>query len=528
MAPFNIGVACTDAHLGGPAAARPAMIVEDERRGVNYVEQLTYAQLAERTGRFAQALRELGVVAGERVLIRLPNCLAFPVVFLGALKRGAIPVPSSILLTGEEVAYLLADAGAAVLVTDAASWRVLAAQLGAVPGLRHVVLADGADAAAGPEGDVGPQPGPALHDLAALLAGITHVEPPHPTQDGDPAYLVYTSGTSGYPKGVLHAHRALLGHRPAMEAWFDFQGDDRVLHSGKFNWTYVLGTALMDPLFLGQTAIVYEGKADATRWLPLAARHRATIFIGVPTIYRQILQKTDFTAADVPTLRHCMCAGEHLSDEVLHGWRARFGLDIYEAIGMSECSYYLSQRRGVPIRPGSVGKPQPGHRVALLDEALQEVPTGQEGQLAIHEDDPGLFLRYWNQPEESARLRRGGWFLTGDYARRDEDGYFWFLGRHDDILKSFGYRVSPFEVERVLKDHPAVADCAVVGEEVGPDKTVIAAYVLPAAGQAADGEALMAYAAQHLASYKCPRLVHFVNDLPRTANGKVLRRALRK
>ena len=147
---------------------------------------------------------------------------------------------------------------------------------------------------------------------------------------------------------------------------------------------------------------------------------------------------------------------------------------------------------------------------------------------------PGLFLRYWessrrdwNQPEETARLRRGGWFLTGDYARRDADGYYWFMGRKDDIIKSFGYRVSPFEVERVLKDHPAVADCAVVGEAVGPDKTIIAAYVLPAPGQRADAEAIMAYAAQHLASYKCPRVVHFVADLPRTANGKVLRRALR-
>ena len=255
-----------------------------------------------------------------------------------------------------------------------------------------------------------------MHDLDALLAAIDSCDPPHPTRADDPAYLVYTSGTTAFPKGVLHAHRALLGRRPAMEAWFDFHGDDRVLHSGKFNWTYVLGTAMMDPLYLGQTAIVYEGKADATRWMPLVAKHRATIFIGVPTIYRQILQKTDFSAADVPTLRHCMCAGEHLSDDVLAGWRERFGQEIYEAIGMSECSYYMSQRKGVPIRPGSVGMPQPGHTVKLLDADLgfdtsllnlHEVAVGEEGMIAIAEDDPGLFLRYWNQPEETARLRRG-------------------------------------------------------------------------------------------------------------------------
>jgi acetyl-CoA synthetase len=366
-----------------------------------------------------------------------------------------------------------------------------------------------------------------IHQLADLLATIDHCDPPHPTRADDPAYLVYTSGTTAFAKGVLHAQRALLGRRPAMQHWFDFRGDDRVLHSGKLNWTYVLGTALMDPLYLGQTAIVYEGAPDATQWIPRIARHRATIFIGVPTIYRQILQKTTCTAADAPTLRHCMCAGEHLSDEVLHGWRSRFGQEIYEAIGMSECSYYMSQRRGLPIRPGSVGMPQPGHSVKLLDDDLREVAVDEEGQIAIGEDDPGLFLCYWNQPEETARLRRDGWFLTGDYARRDADGYFWFMGRKDDIIKSFGYRVSPFEVERVLKDHPAVADCAVVGETVGPDKTIVAAYVLPAPGQSVDAGGIMAYAAQHLASYKCPRAIHVVADLPRTANGKVLRRALR-
>ncbi len=540
---FNIGVACTDAHLDTPAADRIAMVVEDETRGV---AQLTYRELAELTSRFAQALRELGVDAGERVLIRLPNHMAYPVVFLGSIKRGAIPVPTSILLTAEEVSWLLDDAGAAVLVTDEASWAGMGDPLCHACGLRHVILVEsrdaGADALRMTEHDEASST-IQVHRLHTLLAAIDHWDPPHPTRADDAAYLVYTSGTSGYPKGVLHAQRALLGRRPAMQHWFDFGGDDRVLHSGKFNWTYVLGTALMDPLYLGQTAIVCEGPPDAAQWIPRIARHRATIFIGVPTIYRQILQKTTFTAADAPTLRHCMCAGEHLSDEVLHGWRARFGQEIYEAIGMSECSYYISQRPGVPIRPGSVGKPQPGHSVKLLDDMAfdpsgtvpstsllnpREVGVDEEGQIAIGEDDPGLFLRYWNQPEETAKLRRGGWFLTGDYARRDADGYFWFMGRKDDIIKSFGYRVSPFEVERVLKDHPAVADCAVVGEEVGPDKTIVAAYVLPAPGQPIDAGTIMAYAAQHLASYKCPRAIHFVADLPRTANGKVLRRALRR
>lgn len=514
---FNIGTACTDAHDDGPAAGRVALIVEDAAQGM---ASITYAELAAATSQFAGFLEEIGLAPGERVLIRLPNSLAYPVTFLGTLKRGAIAVPVSTLLTAEEVAYLAHDAGATVVVVDRTGWPALRAQLEAVDSLRHVVLAGAGDLPAG-----GRLP---LHELQTILDGTPTPAALHPTRAEDPAYLVYTSGTSGYPKGVLHAHRALLGHAPAWAHWFDFHQHDRILHSGKFNWTYVLGTGLMDPLFLGHTVIVYEGPANAATWPRLIARHQATIFIGVPTIYRQILQKTAAGAADVPTLRHCMCAGEHLSDDVLHGWRRRFGRDIYEAIGMSECSYYMSQSPQHPIRPGTVGFPQPGHAVALLDADLQPVPTHVEGMICIRDDDPGLFLRYWNLPVETAQVRRDGWFLTGDYARRDVDGYVWFLGRKDDIIKSFGYRVSPFEVERVLKDLPGVADCAVVGEETEPDKTLIVAYIVRLPDVPLTADVVIAYASEHLARYKCPHRVIFVDSLPRTPNGKVLRRALRR
>ena len=328
---------------------------------------------------------------------------------------------------------------------------------------------------------------------------------------------------------MLHAHRALLGRQPSTRYWFDFRpaGDDRVLHSGKFNWTYVLGTGLMDPLYQGRTAILYEGPSDPAAWPRLIARHRATTFIGVPTLYRQILQRTAAGRDDVPTLRHCMSAGEQLSEEVLTGWRERFGLDIYEGLGMTECSYYLCETRTRPIRPGSAGFAQPGHDVRLLDADLAEVPAGTEGMLCIPADDPALFLRYWNRPDEQAAAFAGRWFLTGDYARRDADGYVWFLGRRDDLINTFGYRVSPFEIERVLKAHPAVADCAAVGEEIAPGKTIPVAYVTLLADAGGTPEALLAHGHEHLASYKAPRVVYVVDELPRTRNGKVLRRALR-
>lgn len=512
---FNIGVACTDAHLGKPAANNIAMIVEDDRLGTS---QITFAELATRTSRFAQLLRNLEVGTGERILIRLPNSLDYPTAFLGAMKRGAISVPTSTLLTAEEVAYLAQDSGAAVLVTDKAAWTTLKDKLQSAPNLRHVLLS-------GP-GEVEEAAGLNVLDLEVALAAIAQWEAPHPTQATDPAYLVYTSGTTGYPKGVLHAHRALIGRTPASTYWFDFApGGDRIMHSGKFNWTYVLGSGLMDPLYLGKTVIVHEGKNDANTWPQLIKKHAATIFVGVPTIYRQIVQKTTFTQADVPSLRHCMSAGEHLSDEVLTLWKSRFGVDIYEAVGMSEFSYYLCQTNSRPIRPGSAGFPQPGHAIKLLNpETLQEVEPGEEGMISVPDNDPGLFLEYWNLPEETTKLRHDGWFFTGDYARYDDDGYIWFLGRKDDIIKSFGYRVSPYEIERVLKSHPAVADCASVGEELEKDKVLVVAYVIPQPGSNITPDELLAFGKEHLAAYKAPKTIYLAKDFPRTKNGKILRR----
>jgi acyl-coenzyme A synthetase/AMP-(fatty) acid ligase len=513
---FNIGAACTDKHLNTPAASMIAMIVEDDAQGTS---QITFEQLAKRTDQFAQLLRNLNVQAGERVLIRLPNNLDYPTAFLGAMKRGAISVPTSTLLTAEEVAYLAKDSTATVLVTDKAAWPSLQDHLTGLPNLKHVFLSG--------VGEVTPHATLNVCDLDAQLGAIANCESAHLTASDDPAYLVYTSGTTGYPKGVLHAHRALIGREPASKYWFNFDANsqDRIMHSGKFNWTYVLGSGLMDPLYLGKTVIVHEGKNDADLWTRLIAKHSATIFVGVPTIYRQIIQKSSSKQVDVPSLRHCMSAGEHLSDEVLQQWRERFGADIYEAVGMSEFSYYLSQSIFRPIRAGSAGFPQPGHAIKLLNpETLEEVAQGEEGMISVPETDPGLFLRYWNLDEETAKYKHDGWFFSGDYARYDEDGYIWFLGRKDDIIKSFGYRVSPYEIERVYKSHPAVADCAAVGEELEKDKLLVVTYVILQPNSEVTADELIAFGKQHLAAYKAPKTVYLTKDFPRTKNGKILRK----
>lgn len=524
---FNIGEACTDAHLNTAIAEHIAMIVEDDTLGTS---QVTFAELAKYTDQFAHLLQSLAVATGERVLIRLPNSLDYPIAFLGAMKSGAIAVPTSTLLTAEEVAYLAKDSGASVLVTDKGAWESLSEQLNdktQLPNLKTVFLT-------GP-GDIKPHAYLTLIDLPKTLAGLPCVYEKPLSLAADPAYLVYTSGTTGYPKGVLHAHRALLGRKPASQYWFDFARDgqddtvnaipDRIMHSGKFNWTYVLGSGLMDPLYLGKTVIVHEGKNDADLWTRLIAKHQATVFVGVPTIYRQIVQKSSATQSDVPSLRHCMSAGEHLSDEVLQQWRARFGVDIYEAVGMSEFSYYLSQSIYRPIRAGSAGFPQPGHAIELLNPDTHEaVAMGEEGMICVPDTDPGLFLRYWNLDEETVKYKHDGYFFTGDYARYDEEGYIWFLGRKDDIIKSFGYRVSPYEIERVYKSHPAVADCAAVAETLEQDKVLVVVYVILQPNSITTADDLLHFGKAHLAAYKAPKTVYLTQDFPRTKNGKILRK----
>ena len=524
---FNIALACTENNFkaNNHHTDNIAIIVDEDGK---QVQQLTYSQLVKQSNQAANSLQGLGCKHGDRVMLCLPNCMEFPLAFFGALKLGAIAVPSSMLLSGDELDYLAKDSGASVLVTTPEHWAKLEKLASPSHHLKSVILV-------GDKHRLGAANSQAIsYHWQSLISDASDSFEAYKTKANDPAYLVYTSGTTGYPKGVLHAHRALLGRIPAARRWFDYDNNqvDRILHSGKFNWTYVLGTALMDPLLLGKTVIVYEGKANAHTWPKLIAKHQCTIFIGVPTLYRQIIQKTDITKNDVPSLRYCMCAGEHLSDELYSVWKVRFKLTIYEAIGMSECSYYLSQHPTRQVKPGSAGFPQPGHAIFLLNENLEPVADNEEGMLCIGLDDPGLFLGYWQREETTEASRKGNYFLTGDYAYRDSDGYIWFLGRKDDLINSFGYRISPHEIERVIKTHPDIADCIALEERIGQDKNiVVACIILHQSTRHQDShvneQALMDYAHEHLAKYKAPKKFYVMNDFPRTANGKVLRKELR-
>lgn len=459
------------------------IVVTDASRPLDEAEHWTYRQLDHAVRATAAGLLAHGLKPGDRLMIRMRNTSAYAVVFFAAMAAGLVPLPSSSQLTPNEAAFLEKDAGVSLIVDEA-----LAAEL-----LFHLPLPDYAD-----------------------------------TLADDPAFLVYTSGTSGKPKGVLHAHRSAWGRRPMYQGWYGITSEDRILHAGAFNWTYTLGVGLTDPWANGATAIVYVGEKDVQVWPQLLAASRATLFAAVPTLYRQILKYCDLSAHDLSALRHGLTAGESLSPALLAHWREATGKNLHEALGMSECSTYISTAPGMEIRPGSPGKAQPGRCIAVLplDAGHDPLPAGETGLLAVHRSDPGLMLGYWRRPEEEAEVYRGEWFIGGDLASFDADGYLWYHGRADDVMNAMGYRVSPQEVEAALMQHPAIAEVAVREDHVRDDVSVIAAYVVLKEDQSCDADELIDFAKENLAAYKAPREIFFIERLPRTANGKVMRRAL--
>ena len=499
---FNMARYCLEMAARATPEKVALIVVSDAHASVDRAERWTYSQLNDAVKRVAAGLRGLGLATGDRLMIRMGNTSDYALLFFGAIAAGCVPLPSSAQLTEEEADFLLADSGARMLaMTEELAIR-------SPPGVRVL--------------------GPA--DVAALRARYEPLDYADTAADA-PAFLIYTSGTTGQPKGVLHAQRSAWGRRPMYQGWYGIRPDDVILHAGAFNWTYTLGVGLTDPWANGATAVLYNGPRDVTIWPLLMAKFRATLFAAVPGLYRQILKYNDLNAFDLSSLRHGLTAGEALSTALLEQWRATTGKELYEALGMSECSTYVSSSPSVPVRPGSPGKPQTGRCVAALpvEGGEEPLPPGETGLLAVHRSDPGLMLGYWRRPEEEELVYRGPWFLGGDLVHFDADGYMIYHGRNDDVMNAMGYRVSPLEVEHCLSKHPAVAEVAVTELRVGEGVSVIAAFVVPRdpdepAG--IDAAPLLAYAHEHLAAYKCPREIIFTDSLPRTANGKVRRRDL--
>ncbi len=493
---FNLAAYCLSSGADGHPD-KPALVIADAEGE----RSLSFGELDLRVRQAAQGFRDLGLDVGDRVMLRLPSNDAYAVNLLGAIAAGLVAVPSTDRLTPREAGVLAVDSGARIIVKE--PW--CRAPDTHAP---HATFVDGTVAAA-------------IGQASDKPLGYAS------TAADDPAFLVYTSGTTGRPKGVLHAHRAAWGRRPMRAGWTGIGPDDVVLHAGRLNWTYALGIALIDTLSVGATAVLWSGEHEPAVWPRLCREHRATVFAAVPTVYRQILKYGEDVHDAFATLRHGLTAGEPLPGPVLDGWTEITGKPLYEALGMSEISTYVSSGPDTPTRPGSPGRPQQGRRVAVLrvDGGDQPLPSGETGLLAVHRSDPGLMLGYWKRDDEETAVFRGDWFVGGDLAEVDYDGYVWFHGRNDDLMNAFGHRVSPLEVEPVVRSHPRVVECAVAERQVRQDVSVICAYVVTDGGRVTEGE-LLAWCETRIADYKRPRAVVFTDALPRGRNGKLSRREL--
>lgn len=462
-------------------------------------EVWTYGDLEDAVLRVSAGLRQLGFNTGDRILIRLPNTSDYALLFFGAVAAGYVPIPASDQLSPREVRFLFEDSRAAAIALPDRDGLPDGLQAGAVISSRDV------------------------NDLRRSDRG-DYAD----TRAEDPAFLIYTSGTSGTPKGVLHAHRSAWGRRPMYRGWYGIGPDDVMVHAGAFNWTYTLGVGMSDPWANGATAVLFTGDKEPTVWPALIERAEGTIFAAVPSLYRRILKYASLSRDSMPSLRHGLVAGEPLPHSVARDWHQQTGRRLYEALGMSEISTYISTAPDMPIREGSPGVAQNGRSIAILpvDGGTTPLPTGETGLLAVHRTDPGLMLRYWDRPEETRAAFRGDWFCGGDLALFDDDGYLWFEGRADDVMNAMGYRVAPAEVEAVMSSHPAVAECAVAEVRIREDLSIIMGFVVPSSGHSPTADELMAHTAAGLAAYKNPREIMFVEELPRTANGKLKRKAL--
>jgi acetyl-CoA synthetase len=498
---FNMARYCLRA--AGALRDKTALLVVHDASGRD-TETWTYGALEDAVLRTAHELRTgYGLKKGERVAIRLRNRTAYALAFFGAIAGGLVPIPISPDLTARELSFLLDDSEASAIVLDD-------------------TLAHGAF-----------NPALKLIPEASLVSASESgpLSEYENTAADDPAFLIYTSGTTASPKGVLHAQRSAWGRRPMYQGWYGIEASDRLMHAGSFNWTYTLGTGLSDPWANGATSIVYTGEKDPALWPRLIRTHGVTIFAAVPGVYRQILKYAAFPYGGLPDLRHGLTAGEALASMVAEARRERTGTSLYEALGQSELSTYISSAPSVPPKPGKVGRPQPGRCVAILPDegGTEPVPAGEEGLIAVHRSDPALMLGYWKRPAEEAAIFRGDWFIGGDAGTMDADGYIAHLGRHNDLMNAGGFRVSPAEVEQQLAKHPGVAEIAVAEVTVREGVSIIAAFVVSHGDDETQlASSLASHASTVLAGYKCPKQYVFVEALPKTPNGKVKRGVLKR
>jgi len=500
-----------------------ALISLDEKR--EKATRHTFKDLKELSNQFANVLKSKGLKKGDRVLIILQSIPEWYVAMLGMIRIGVVPMPGTSLLTKKDIVYRMTRSEGSMVITDEAHADLMEAAEKESPTLGTKMLVRSK------------RPGwVSYEDEMSKASKESKLSAADKTKNTDPLLIYFTSGTTGNPKMVMHTHAYPIGHEVTARFAQSLTANDIHWTVSDTGWAKCAWGKLFGQMIVGATIIQWEtpGRFDADGLLKAMEEHEVTTFCAPPTVYRMLIQM-DLSKYKLK-LRHCMSAGEPLNPEVIKVWKDAFNLDIYDFYGQTESVCLLSNYPFMPIKYGSVGKPTPGHDLHIVDDDGKELPVDGEGHIAVRIAEsypPGLFKEYWKDDEEMQKVFHDGYYFTGDRGYEDADGYFWFVGRGDDVIKSSGYRIGPFEVESALIEHPAVAESAVVGapDPDGTRGTLVKAFIVLAKGYEPSDELtkeIQNHVKKITAPYKYPRLIQYMDELPKTISGKILRRELRK
>ncbi len=493
---------------------------------------ITFAQFAERSSRAANAFAKLGIKKGDRVLVMLPRIPEWWESVLGLMKIGAVPIPCTTLLTPKDIQYRAEVSEAVAFITDNEGSFKYDQVRKECPTIRFPILVD--------EHNVDLTGREWWTDYHQVVDEESPVFTGPKTRSDDPCIVYFTSGTVGYPKMVLHTHASYpIGHIITGKYWLDLHEDDLLWNLSEMGWAKAAYSNLFGPWVMGAAMFIQDarGKFNAIETLEMLHTYPITTLCAPPTAYRMLVldEPMAYLKANPPmALRYCTGAGEPLNPEVIKIWQDVTGMTIRDGYGQTETVILCANFPPLPVKPGSMGKPSPGFEVEVIDHDGNPLPPNKEGDIAVKvkpQRPTWMFKEYWRNPDATQACIRGDWYITGDRAYKDEDGYFWFVGRADDVIISAGYRIGPFEVESALKEHPAIAESAVIASPDEMRGEIVKAYVVPAPGYTASPE-LAAELQEHVkhvtAPYKYPREIEFVDSLPKTISGKIRRVELRE
>lgn len=480
-------------------------------------KEITYDTLMEQANKAANVFKKNGLEKGDVVLVMVPRLIEAYVTYIGALKAGLVVIPSSEMLRPSDIDYRLVHSNAKAVV----SYDAFSSQFDDVQNMDGVQLF---------------VIGKAIKNQKSLTELMIAASPEYKgvaTESSDIAFLSYTSGTTGAPKGVVHTHGWGYAHLKTTGAnWLGIEESDVVWATAAPGWQKWIWTPFLSVLGSGATGLVYDGKFEAKRYFELIKENNVNVICCTPTEYRFMAIAENIAQYDLSSIRSAVSAGEPLNREVVDTFKDTFSLEVRDGYGQTENTLLVGTMLGMESRSGSMGKPTPGNRVEIIDDHGNPAPAGEVGDIAVHVSTPALFKEYLNDPERTSMQFRGDYYVTGDRAKMDEDGYFWFEGRGDDIIISSGYTIGPFEVEETLMQHSAILECAVVASPDEVRGNVVKAFIVLRDPSRVNEEDLIKEIQDHVkaltAPYKYPRKIEFIEEMPKTASGKVMRVELRK